>query len=158
VNNREVLILDTNLLLLFTVGSVSRDLIGRHKRVSNLFVEEDFDLLLKILAGAEDVLLTPNTLTETSNMLAHIAEPAKSKLFEMLAKIIDDGNEVVVSSKGAATSKHFYRLGLTDAVLIRQCSDSRAVLLTTDFDLCGAVQSEGREAWNFNHLRDAQWN
>ena len=60
--------LDSNLLILLVVGSESRDLIPRHRRLQH-YPSEDYDILLDILQDADQLFVTPNTLTEASNLL-----------------------------------------------------------------------------------------
>ena len=60
--------IDANLLLLLVVGSVSPDAIARHRRL-RVFTRDDYDILINQIGQVERVLVTPNTLTETSNLL-----------------------------------------------------------------------------------------
>ena len=145
-------LLDTNLLVLFVVGLTSKDLIERHKRLSE-FVPEDYDALLRILKNASEVLVTPNTLTETSNLAAHIAEPARARVFATLREVIARSTEVTITSKTAAAREEFVRLGLTDAAIISATRED-TVLLTTDLSLYLATIAVGSQALNFNHIRD----
>ena len=62
----KVIVLDANLLLLLVVGLTSRAYISKHKRLQG-YEELDFDLLI-CLIGSANVIVTPNTLTETSNL------------------------------------------------------------------------------------------
>jgi hypothetical protein len=55
------LFIDTNLLVLLTVGSVGRDLIAKHRRLRE-YTAEDYDLLLNLLGNFDRVFVTPNTL------------------------------------------------------------------------------------------------
>ncbi|MGH9477535.1 MAG: hypothetical protein ACRD1C_14630, partial [Terriglobales bacterium] len=64
----EPLILDSNLLVLLTVGTASRAYISRHKRLQ-AYSEADFDLLVEVIAPVSKVMVTSNTLTETANLL-----------------------------------------------------------------------------------------
>jgi len=48
-------LLDTNLLLLLTVGMLDRKLIGKHKRTQE-FTEEDFDLYKEISRKGYNVI------------------------------------------------------------------------------------------------------
>ncbi len=109
--------IDTNLLLLLIVGSVGRDLIAKHRRLRR-FTGEDFDNLINLLYP-EQVFVTPNTLTETSNLLAQHKEPERSRFFDRLKFIIQESKEVVVASTVASRNNAFKRLGLTDAALWR---------------------------------------
>ena len=65
------LVLDANLTLLFVVGTAKLGYIGQHKRLST-YTTEDFELLRGFIAQARIVTVTPNTLTETSNLIPHI--------------------------------------------------------------------------------------
>jgi hypothetical protein len=145
-------LLDTNLLLLFIVGTASPEYINKHKKLTEFSID-DYDLLKGIISMAPEVLLTPNTLTETSNLAAYIANPAKIRIFEVLQQIIQNSNEHYIESCTAADRHEFIRLGLTDAALIEASTD-KAVVLTADLDLYLATLSQGSQALNFNHLRD----
>lgn len=145
------IVLDTNLLVLFVVGTASRAYIPRHKRLK-AYAVADFELLLKILAPAPEVLLTPNTLTETSNLVGNIAEPARTHVYEVLKAVIRQGPEKYISSRLAAERPEFLRLGLTDAALLSP-PFQEAALLTADLHLYLAAVACGRPAFNFNHFR-----
>ena len=60
--------LDTNLLVLLVVGSESRELISKHRRLRDYYAE-DYDILCEFLENAKTLYVTPNTLTETSNLV-----------------------------------------------------------------------------------------
>lgn len=61
-------VIDANLLVLLVVGAVDRRLVGKHRRVRS-FEPEDYDLLLDLLQAPQPAVVTPNTLTEVSNLL-----------------------------------------------------------------------------------------
>lgn len=147
------ILLDTNLLLLFVVGTTSRDYISKHKRLTQ-FTAEDFDTLVQVIARAPEVLLLPNTLTETSNLAAYIGDPAKTEIFRVLHTVISKSQEQYVRSSVAAERQEFFRLGLTDSALVEASTDEVAIL-TTDFNLYHAALIKGLPAINFNHLRDS---
>jgi hypothetical protein len=146
------LLLDTNLLLLFIVGSASREYISRHRRL-RAYSESDFDLLVNLVSSARRVLITPNTLTETSNLAAYISEPARTHVYEVFRAVVRSTEEEYWESKGAVERSEFLRLGLTDSVLLDATTASHS-LLTVDLDLYLAVISRGGLAVNFNHLRE----
>lgn len=148
---RTVLV-DTNLLVLLTVGATSRDYIARHKRLT-AFIPEDYDVLCELISGAQAVRVTPNILTETSNLAAYIDNPAKSQIFDTFQRLIATFLEVYVPSTAAIRRWEFIRLGLTDAAVLEALSD-QVVLLTTDLNLFLAAQSAGAAAINFNQVRD----
>ena len=66
--------IDANLLVLLIVGSVGDELIARHRRLQN-FTAEDYRSLRNLLDRVDQVFVTPNTLTESSNLIAQHGEP-----------------------------------------------------------------------------------
>uniref|UniRef100_UPI0040571396 PIN domain-containing protein n=1 Tax=Candidatus Electronema sp. TaxID=2698783 RepID=UPI0040571396 len=148
-----VLLIDTNLLVLFVVGTAAKEYIAKHKKLTE-FTVEDYDLLVKLIARASEVLVTPNTLTETSNLAAYIGEPARSKVMDVLRRVSTGSQERYVPSSAAARRSEFIRLGLADAALLEATAAEKATLLTADFNLYHAALAKGSQALNFNHLRD----
>jgi len=144
--------LDANLFVLLVVGSVGRDLIEKHRRLS-AYTAEDYEILINLLGRVERVYVTPNTLTETSNLLGQHREPERSRFFEKLRFIIQQSKEVTVASVKASSNSAFNRLGLTDAVLLEVVSPETP-LVTVDLKLYLAAIASGQEvALNFSHYR-----
>ena len=145
--------IDSNLLVLLVVGSVGRDLIAKHRRL-RAYTVQDYDLMVKLLDSVDRVFVTPNTLTETSNLLAHHREPERSRFFEKLRGLIQESEEIVVASVKASSNNTFGRLGLTDTVLLEVIT-AETPLVTVDLDLYLAALEKGEVAVvNFTHLRD----
>ena len=147
------LFIDANLLVLLVVGSVGRDLIAKHRRLKE-YTAEDYDTLVDVIGRVDRVHVTPNTLTETSNLLAQHAEPERALLFEKLRILIQRSEEIVVASAEAASNSAFARLGLTDAALLEAIT-AETPLLTADLELyLTALTKDEGAAVNFTHLRD----
>ena len=145
--------IDANLLLLLVVGSVSRDAIARHRRLRE-FTLDDYGILINLIDQVEQVLVTPNTLTETSNLLGLHGEPERSRFFEQLRFIIEETEEIVVASVGASQNNAFTRSGLTDAALL-EVATQETPIITVDLDLyLAASASKPESAVNFTHLRN----
>ena len=148
----EGLFIDTNLLVLLTVGSVGRDLIEKHRRLRE-YTAEDYDLLLNLLGNFDRVFVTPNTLTETSNLINQHGEPERSSFFDRLRYIIHESEEIVVASAEVSENTSFSRLGLTDAALLEMVTDETP-LLTVDSKLYdAALRKTDGAAVNFWHYR-----
>lgn len=144
---------DSNLLVLLVVGNVGRDLIRKHKRLQ-AFTVEDYHTLKHLLGSVDQVFVTPNTLTETSNLLAQHREPDRSRFFDMLHHVIQTSREVVVTGADASSHNAFNRLGITDAALLEIVS-ARTPVVTVDIDLYLAAWAQAPEtALNFAHLRN----
>ncbi len=160
---REGFFIDANLLILLVVGRVQRDLIGIHRRLKT-YSPSDYDILVGLIEPTTKLFVTPNTLTETSNLLTdnRAVDVGKAelrrRLFEELRYLVVESREVVVSSNKAVQNQEYMRLGLTDAVLIEVASPFTPVL-TADRKLYYAIAARDvRAAENFNHLRDQVWN
>ena len=145
--------IDANLLVLLVVGSVGRGLIAKHRRLQG-YTSEDYEILINLLERVEQVFVTPNTLTETSNLLAQHADPERSRFFDRLRFIIQESKEVTVASAQASSNSAFNRLGLTDAALLEAVTPDTP-LVTVDLKLYLAAIASGREvALNFTYLRN----
>ena len=142
-------------MLLLLVGSTSKEYISEHKRLG-AYSEKEYDLLIKILPHASNIFVTPNILTETSNLIGQIAEPARTKILMVFSDYIKFADERYCESRQAISRKEFIRLGRTDSVLLHDMTDS-FILLTADLDLYLAAKNEGYAVLNFNHLRDAAY-
>ena len=146
------LFIDANLIVLLVVGQAGRDLIAKHRRTRR-FTVEDYDRLIQAISRVDELRVTPNTLTEASNLLGQHGEPQRSRLLLKLRELIERSPETVVASADAARRGAFPRLGLTDAALLEIVS-ADAPLLTVDLDLYVAALASGEEAAiNFNHWR-----
>ena len=147
------LFIDANLFVLLVAGSEGRDLIANHRRLEG-YSAKDFDILLNLIRPVGRVFVTPNTLTETSNLLAQHREPERSRLLRRLRYIINESEEVVVASGTAADNRNFERLGLADTVLLEVITPETP-LVTVDFDLYLAALEKGEHTVvNFAQFRD----
>lgn len=145
--------IDASLLVLLIVGSAGKELIAKHRRL-RAFSAADYDTLTRMVAKVDRVLVTPNTLTETSNLLAQHKDPERSRFFDRLRFLIEESEEVVVASKVASRNSCFRRLGLTDAALLEAVTEERP-LITVDLDLYLAATATGlNKALNFTHLQN----
>jgi predicted nucleic acid-binding protein len=145
--------IDANLLVLLVVGSVNIDAVARHRRLKE-YTPEDYLILSNLIGQVERVLVTPNTLTETSNLLGQHGEPERSQFFERLRSLIEESEEIVVDSAAASRHDTFTRLGLTDAALLEVATEETPIV-TVDVDLyLAAASSNPYSAINFTHLRN----
>ncbi len=143
MTSRKILI-DTNLLLLFVVGSVSPDRIGRHKRLSE-FDAKDYVILARQLSAATKLIVTPNILTETSNLLGSPKNPDDRIFLQTLAEIIKNADiieEVYVPSRTVAQMTQFQYMGLTDGGIL-SLKQQDAVVLTRDKRLASECMNVG---------------
>ena len=145
-------LLDTNLLILLIVGTADRSYIIKHKRL-RAYTEDDFNLLLRIIAPMSPIIVTPNILTEASNLASQIAEPARTHIAMTFRAVLGEIEERYVASRRAVEQPEFPRLWLTDAGILDEMTDSH-VLLTADLGLYLAALERGHEAVNFTYSRE----
>ena len=149
---RKGIFIDANLLVLLVVGATDQALISKHRRLRT-FMVEDYGRLVELIEQAGQVFLTPNTLTEASNLLAQHPNPERSRFFAVFRRIIGKSEEIVVASKAASRNNEFVRLGLTDAALLEVISEETP-LVTVDLELFRAAFAKGQvAALNFTHLQ-----
>jgi hypothetical protein len=145
-------LLDTNILLLYLVGSFDQKRIARFKRTL-AYSAEDYGLLLALLMRFRRIVTTPHILSEVNSLAGQFGEPARAGLFELFARIIGDLlAEEYVASAAAAGIAQFPRLGLTDSGILCLVKD-KYLVLTDDLKLCGHLEKAGIDVLNFNHLR-----
>ncbi len=145
------LLIDANLLVLWAVGAVSPAHISRHKRLG-AYVESDYRVLSEFMAGYDCIAVTPNAMSEASNLARYIGEPLRGDIAMILAKIAETSKEFYVTSASAVARKEYRYLGLTDAAIL-EVDDVH--LLTDDLELMVAALAVGKTCFNFTHLREA---
>ena len=146
------LFIDANLLILLVVGRVGSDLIGEHRRLRGFSVA-DYELLVDFTADYDVIYVTPNTLAETSNLLASHLRTHRHRFLGTLRALIEQSREIVIASADAAGNAHYLDLGLTDAALLEAVS-SETPLLTADVKLFTVATADGvSRAMSFWDLR-----
>jgi hypothetical protein len=89
--------LDTNLLVLLVVGLANEGWIKSHKALS-AYDGTDFHALKTVIAAFDTLCVTPNTLTECSNLSRQIGGQAKRTISLTLGKLIRNTIERHVGS------------------------------------------------------------
>lgn len=149
-SNKGVL-LDTNILLLLIVGSLNKDYIAKHKRLSD-YCAKDFEALSMIINKFQRIITTPNILTETGNLLKHSHGNNISDLFDMLAMLVAKSEEQYIKSNEIILKKEFSKFGLCDTAALEVAKDGY-LFITDDFDLYAKASSKKIKTVNFNQIR-----
>lgn len=143
---------DTNLLLLYFIGSVDRDRIGRFKPTSGYSIS-DFHLISKFIEHFEVRVTTPHILTEMSNHLeSGLIRDLKKEYFEAFAKSITFLSEKFHSSLDLSETKPFHEYGVADAAIAMTAKDNFLVL-TVDRPLYGYLRNTGIDAVTLAELK-----
>jgi rRNA-processing protein FCF1 len=149
------ILIDTNILLLWFVGTVNRERISKFNRTEK-FVPEDYDLLLQILSYFNKIVTTPNILTEVNSLANQLAEPERSKCLSVFAEGVAKLNEFYLESKEVVRTDSFTKFGLTDCG-IATLAKNKYLVLTDDLKLASYLQKIGIDTINFNNIRTYGW-
>ena len=145
------LALDTNMLFLFIVGSINRDLLGAIKRLKD-FRSDDYAAIEAYVATFSTFVLLPNVVTETSNFIGQLSGKRQEDCRMFLATLIDCSIERYVPSSVATKQAEYRYLGLTDAAILCVLDDG-TYLLTSDSRLYVAAMARTGNAQYFDNLR-----
>lgn len=150
-------ILDANLLMVLLVGLCEPGNLGRKKHVKE-YARADFALLCALLKGFDELIVTPNVVTECSNLLCgrsgHGQNAPESR---MLSALLDKGflvqlEERYVASFDATIRSEYSYLGVSDCSLLHLV-DADHVVVTADGSLARAAQAINRHSINFGHVK-----
>jgi hypothetical protein len=150
---KPAVLLDSNLLILYVVGLASPDYIARHRRLTaySRHGRRAFGMLHDYVAWASALLVTPNVLTEVSNLLGgrERDDDVTRDILKVFRWLIGRAEERNSPSIAAATRPEFSRLGLADAATLEVLT-ADAVLLTDDALLYDAALRAGKRAELFS--------
>ncbi len=149
------LLVDTNLLVLFAVGTVNRNRIETFKRTRQ-YTKTDYDLLVRVLAKFEPLYTVAHVLAEVSN-LTDLPGSERLQARRVLKKTISLLNEAEMSSMRAAEDRLYQDLGLVDAAIGAVARAHNCAVLTDDLDLYLRLSHDNVNVLNFTHLRARAW-
>lgn len=149
------ILIDTNILLLWFVGTVNRRRISQFNRTEK-FLPEDYDLLVSILSYFSKIVTTPNILTEVNSLVNQIGEPERSQCYSVFAQSMNVLGEFYIESVDAVKLDNFTKYGLTDSGIVILAKD-KYLVLTDDFKLANYLQKIGIDTINFNNIRTYGW-
>lgn len=150
-------VLDSNLLVLLLVGLANPGLIRDFKRTRNQgFTEREFSILESMVRGFSRLICTPHILTETSNFIFQLPDQNLQCALEIAANNIQAFKERRPEARKLVRSGGFFNFGLTDSAIL-DLPPRRYLVLSVDAALVIALNKQGVDAVNFNHLRQLSW-
>jgi hypothetical protein len=144
-------LVDTNLLVLFAVGTVNRNRVENFKRTRQ-YRKGDYDLLVKVLGYFRAQYTLTHIMAEVSN-LTDLNEPERTLARRVVAKTIAVFEEPPISSLRAAGGALYEKLGLTDSAIAIVAREQRCSVLTDDFDLYHSLEKENLPVLKFSYLQ-----
>ena len=151
-------LIDTNILLLFLIGSVNQERITQFNRTQQ-FIPEDYELLLAFITKFQKLVTTPNILTEVNSLANQVGEPERSQCFAIFAQFAKNVallDEYYIKSLDAVNTEKFVKFGLTDSGILT-LSKAKYLVLTDDLKLASYLQSVEVDVINFNNIRIFNW-
>src|ERR1051326_1800019 len=127
------LLVDTNVLVLYAVGTVNRRQIETFKRTRK-YTAQDYDLLLRVLGEFRSLYSVAHVLAEVSN-LTDLPDSYRRQALEVLKQTISILEEPAIPSLQAAQENSYPALGLTDAAIVAIAREHNCTVLTDDLDL-----------------------
>ena len=149
------LLVDTNLLVLFVVGSVNPNRIEAFKR-TRAYTKMDFQLLRRILGNFDSLYTVAHVMAEVSN-LSDLEGAEMLKARGILKEVVSLLTEADMPSKTAAADPFYEKLGLVDAAIGAVARLHACTVLTDDFNLYQRLNRDGVSSINFAHLREQNW-
>ena len=149
------ILVDTNLLVLFAVGTVNRDRIETFKRTRQ-YTGADYDLLVRVLAKFAPLYTVAHVLAEVSN-LTDLPGIERQQSRRVLKETISLLNETEMSSARASEDPLYQHLGLVDAAIGAVARAHNCAVLTDDHDLYVRLVEDNVIAFNFTHVRARVW-
>ncbi|HUO09548.1 MAG TPA: hypothetical protein VM008_14660 [Phycisphaerae bacterium] len=152
---RNAILLDTNLMVVYTVACLDIYRIGRAKR-TEAFTSTDGRRLLYLVSRFRRRRSTPAILAESFNLLEPFFKtlpPSEShRLQTAIREEIDLIEEHYVPAKRIAADDALLRYGFTD-LAIASHADNETVIVTVDLPLIGLLEKRNLAVLNYNHLR-----
>jgi predicted nucleic acid-binding protein len=149
------MLIDTNLLVLFIVGSVNYDRIETFKRTRQ-YTRQDYELLIRVIDRLNPLYTVAHVMAEVSN-LTDLTGAELLQARRVLKATLAILREPEMPSARAAQNRPFESLGLTDASIAAVAREYKCAVLTDDLDLYLTLGREGVTAFNFTHLRARNW-
>jgi rRNA-processing protein FCF1 len=149
------ILIDTNILLLWFVGTVNRERISKFNRTQN-FLPEDYDFLVQVLSYFNTIVTTPNILTEVNSLANQLGEPERSKCLSVFAEKVARLNESYLESTEVVRTDSFTKFGLTDCGIVN-IAKNKYLVLTDDLKLANYLENIGIDTINFNNIRVYGW-
>lgn len=140
------ILIDTNILLLYLIGSFDINLIRNFSRTAN-FTVDDFSRVSRFIDYFEVKVTTPHILTEVSNLFGN-----KNFLNALLATYINLSSEKFVESARTIENQAFNLFGLTDTAIAEISKDSY-LILTDDRPLFGYLANKGFDIVSLDQIR-----
>lgn len=153
---RNGIIVDSGVLIIFFAG-LYQDVTGYSlwqtlKETKNRYKREDYDFLSGFLTQFRMQIVTPHILTEVSNMLGQLHEPADKQCRSLMVDIVPLLEEHSVEALKIISDEAFPDFGVTDTGICHAATTPYLVL-TIDRPLSGYLDKAGIDSFLVSYAR-----
>lgn len=140
------ILVDTNLILLYLVGSFDIYLIREFSRTA-MFTEDDFQRVSKFIDYFDVKIIVPHVLTEVSDFIDN-----RQSLQAVLKIFIENTKEIFIESIELSKKDTFLKFGLADTSVTYSAKDNY-LIFTDDRPLYGFLINSQIDAVNLDQIR-----
>jgi hypothetical protein len=145
------ILVDTNLLLLYIVGSIDIESIRNFKRTAK-YNTDDFDIVCTLIEIFDKkIVTTPHILSQVSDLLGY-NDALRGGLKLLIDRFVS--REVFVESCVLVQNPEYSTFGIADAAIIDLAKRS-CLVLTDDNPLFGYLRNVRSDVINLNEFREA---
>jgi len=147
-------IIDTNIFVLFLAGQINQNRIPEYCR-NYMYSKDDYELLLKLLSGFDNIITCPNILTEVDNLLNGLTGDDKYKYLLLAKDIYIKSIEKYLKTKEVIQNWYFDTLGITDSAILMMAMESD-LLISGDSTLCDHAKSLNIKTFDFKEYLNSK--
>ena len=148
-------VVDTDLLILYIIGSCSPDYISKFNRTYQYTIE-DFQIINNLLQLFKSIIITPQILSELSNLTFKKVSKF-NKYFATVVNLLRDANERYIHKDDMLLISCLPKVGFTDLSIIEAAKNNKLLVLTDDFRLTNFLVDAKCDFINLNHIRTELW-
>ena len=146
-DTRSGLLIDTNLLVLFVVGTVNPGRIEVFKRTRK-YNKSDYQLLFRVMKRLQPWYTLAHVMAEVSD-LADLEGRELIQSRQVLKETLSVLREPAMASEHTVQNKLYERLGLVDAAIATLARENKCAVLTDDFRLVHRAESRANRGSQF---------
>lgn len=150
------IIIDTDIMLVYIVGSCDLDYISQFKRTDK-YCAEDHKVISYVISCFSKKVVTPHILAELSNLSLQARKEEREDYFNIFMELLKRTTEDYIGKDIVLSFPLFPIIGVTDLGIIEAAKKSSYLVFTNDKYLVGQARKKGVSVLRLNDIRTAQW-
>jgi len=145
-------LLDTNLLILYLIGTYDPVFVPKFKRTI-MYSIEDFEYLKNYIHQFSKIIVTPQILAESWNFLEKINEKKFKEFIKSIIPTLYLIEEEYIEKNNIIADNSLHYIGITDVSVILAAKNLGCLVLTDDLRSYSYFLKNKIAVININHLR-----